>query len=43
VAALHPTVTRAVLLNLKTGGRHVYEIRDKLALVKSLVNSVVSN
>ena len=39
VAALHPSVTRAVLLNLKTGGQYVYEIGDKAALVNSLVSN----
>lgn len=38
VATLHPTLTRAGLLNLKTGTRHIYAIRDKLALIKSLVS-----
>ena len=39
VASLHPTVTRAVMLNLKTGTRHIYAIRDKLALLQSLVSN----
>ena len=38
VAALHPTLSRAVLLNLKTGVRHTYVIRDKLSLIQSLVS-----
>lgn len=39
VASMHPTVTRAVMLNLKKGTRHVYAIRDKLALMQSLVSN----
>lgn len=38
VASLHPTVTRAVLLNLKIGTRHVFLVRDKMTLLRSLVS-----